>query len=69
MYVCLCNAVTDSDIRNAVDNGVRNMRQLSKATDCSTACGCCTQMAAEILQQALNEAREYPITIPVMQMA
>ena len=69
MYVCLCNAVTDSDIRKAVDNGVRNMRQLGKATECSTACGCCKEMAVEILQQALTEAREFPITIPVMQMA
>lgn len=69
MYVCICNAVTDSDIRKAVENGVRNMRQLSKATDCSTACGCCTKMAAEVLQQALSEAREFPVTIPVMQMA
>ena len=69
MYVCLCNAVTDSDIRKAVDSGVRNMRQLGKATHCSTACGCCKEMAAEILQQALAEAHEYRKSIPVMQMA
>lgn len=69
MYVCLCNAVTDSDIRKAVDDGARNMRQLGKLTNCSTACGCCTQMASEILQQALSESREFPVAIPVLQMA
>jgi bacterioferritin-associated ferredoxin len=61
--------VTDSDIRKAVDDGARNMRQLGKLTNCSTACGCCTQMASEILQQALSESREFPVAIPVLQMA
>ena len=69
MYVCLCNAVTDSDIRKAVDDGVRNMRQLGKVTNCSTACGCCSEMASDILQKALAETRECPVTIPVLQMA
>ena len=69
MYVCLCNAVTDSDIRKAVDDGARNMRQLGQLTNCSTACGCCTQMASEILQQALSEARKTSVVIPVLQMA
>ena len=69
MYVCLCNAVTDSDIRKAVDDGVRNMRQLGKMTNCSTECCCCTEMASEILQQALAEAREFPDAIPVLQLA
>ncbi len=69
MYVCVCNAVTDSDIRKAVDNGVRNMRQLGQMTGCSTTCGCCKEMAVEILQQTLAENRASPLMLPVMQMA
>lgn len=69
MYVCVCNAVTDSDIRKAVGNGVRNMRQLSQATGCSSTCGCCREMAVEILQQTLAENRSTPLMLPVMQMA
>ncbi len=69
MYVCICNAVTDSDIRKAVDNGVRNMRQLCQTTGCSTTCGCCREMAVEILQQTLAENRSTPLMLPVMQMA
>jgi bacterioferritin-associated ferredoxin len=61
--------VTDSDIRKAVDDGVRNMRQLGKVTNCSTACGCCSEMASDILQKALAETRECPVAIPVLQMA
>jgi len=69
MYVCVCNAVTDSDIRNAVDNGVRNMKQLGQATDCGTSCGCCRETAVEILQQTLTDNRQSRLPLPVMQMA
>ena len=69
MYVCICNAVTDSDIRKAVDSGVHNMKQLGQATGCGTTCGCCREIAVEILQQTLAGNRESRITLPVMQMA
>ena len=69
MYVCICNAVTDTDIRNAVETGVRNMRQLTQATGCSSTCGCCRETAVEILQQALTESRGFQQMLPVPQMA
>jgi len=69
MYVCICNAVTDSDIRNAVEDGVRNMKQLGQETGCSSTCGCCRDMAREILQQALEESRGFRQLLPGMQMA
>ncbi len=52
MYVCLCKAVTDSDIHEAVNGGVRTMRQLARETGCSSNCGRCAVTAAEILGQA-----------------
>ena len=69
MYVCVCNAVTDSDIRNAVDGGVRNMKQLSRTTGCGSSCGCCKDMAKELLQQALTENRESPGLLQILQIA
>jgi len=69
MYVCVCNRVTDSDIRNAVDDGISNIRQLSQSTGCSTSCGCCKEMATEILQQAVEDRRNTREIIPILQMA
>jgi len=69
MYVCICNAVTDSDIRNAVEDGVRNMKQLGQATGCSSTCGCCRETAIEVLQQALAESRDFRQMLPGIQMA
>ena len=69
MYVCVCNAVTDSDIRDAVDNGVCTIRQLRQKTGCTSTCGCCKDLACEILQQAMADTRESRVELPVMQMA
>lgn len=55
MYVCLCKAVTDSDIHEAVNGGVRTMRQLARQTGCSSNCGRCAVTAAEILGQATGQ--------------
>ncbi len=69
MYVCLCNAVTDSDIRNAVDEGVRNLKQLRQVTDCGATCGSCNEMALEVLQQAITTKRQSESLLHIMQLA
>jgi bacterioferritin-associated ferredoxin len=69
MYVCVCNSVTDSDIRNAVVNGVHNLKQLRRTTRCGDTCGKCEEMAVEILQRALTEKRESRRLLPVLQIA
>jgi bacterioferritin-associated ferredoxin len=58
MYVCLCKAVTDADIHEAVNGGVRSMRQLARATGCSSNCGRCAVTAAEILDQATSQGQQ-----------
>jgi len=69
MYVCVCNAVTDSDIRKAVDSGVHNMKQLKRTTRCGDTCGKCEEMAVGILQLALTEKRQTRNILPVWQIA
>jgi bacterioferritin-associated ferredoxin len=53
MYVCVCHAVTDSAIRQAVDNGVNTFRDLSFRTGCGTQCGSCVKLAREVMDEAL----------------
>ena len=54
MYVCICNAVTDSAIRAAVEDGARSLRDLSAQTGCSTQCGRCVPVAREVMDAALH---------------
>lgn len=57
MYVCICNAVTESDIREAVVGGARSLAELSARTGCSNTCGTCAEVAEEVLSQALRQHR------------
>jgi len=53
MYICVCNAVTESAIRKAVERGASNFNELSFATGCGTQCGSCVPMAREVMDEAL----------------
>jgi bacterioferritin-associated ferredoxin len=54
MYICICHAVTDTAIRNAIDRGVASLSELSFQTGCGTQCGSCVPRAREIMDQALS---------------
>jgi bacterioferritin-associated ferredoxin len=46
MYVCLCNAVTDREIRGAVKLGARSLGDLQDTLGVATCCGRCTDAHA-----------------------
>ncbi|NIM69355.1 MAG: (2Fe-2S)-binding protein [Xanthomonadales bacterium] len=54
MYVCICKAVTESQIRQAVAEGARDLKQLRAATGCSSKCGCCLETAQAVLVDELR---------------
>ena len=55
MYICICRAVTDKDIREAVSEGALSFSELSFKTGCSTQCGSCINRVREILDETLQE--------------
>lgn len=55
MYVCVCKAVTDGQIREAVDQGCCTMRCLRNELGVATQCGRCAVTAREVLDEALAE--------------
>jgi bacterioferritin-associated ferredoxin len=57
MYICLCNAVTDHDIRRAAADGVHNFADLQARTGCSDCCGCCESEARATLSDAVYQMR------------
>lgn len=57
MYVCICNGVTDSEIREAAENGVNSMRQLGKELGVGRQCGRCACTAREILRE--NQSSDF----------
>ncbi|WP_199153140.1 (2Fe-2S)-binding protein [Chromobacterium sp. ASV23] len=55
MYVCLCNAVTDSQIRQAVYGGATRMCDLRRELGIASDCGKCACMANQIRKDAQIE--------------
>ena len=55
MYVCICNAITDTQIRQAAESGVRSLWELQKALGVASNCGKCGEMAASIIRETTRK--------------
>jgi len=56
MYICICKAVNESAIKQAVRDGVTSFRDLSLQTGCGTQCGSCIKLAREVMDSALVDS-------------
>ena len=64
MYVCICNGVTDRQIREAVDAGCASVSELTMRTGCGASCGSCLEMAAAMVAEMHAE-----LPLPVLAAA
>lgn len=55
MYVCVCHAVTDRQIREAAQGGARTLRDLRRELGVASDCGRCATCAHECLCTANGE--------------
>ena len=59
MYICLCNAVTEREIRSCcAEEGARNLRDLERCLGVGSNCGRCRPAATEILKEEARASRE-----------
>jgi bacterioferritin-associated ferredoxin len=49
MIVCVCNNISDREIRQAVDLGVSSIDELRRDLGVATCCGKCAAYAEEVL--------------------
>ncbi len=54
MYICICKAVTDHRIREAVDEGNASFEALQESLDVCNCCGCCESEVRDILSESLK---------------
>ena len=63
MYVCICNGITEQDIREAAANGMHSLDELRDHLNVSGCCGSCAEHAEACLADSLPGAPEpYPAT-------
>ena len=58
MYVCICKAVTDREIRKAAAGGADSLYELQQALGVATGCGGCASDVQEILD---DQQRSGPV--------
>lgn len=57
MYICICNAVTDSQIIEAQQQGHTSLEQITRQLGVGNCCGCCIETATELLND--NKVHQY----------
>ena len=51
MYICICNAITEREVRSAVSLGCQNMADLRDGLGVATCCGKCEPDARRVLRE------------------
>ena len=62
MYVCICQAITDKQIRKAAAAGVDNLYELRAYLGVASGCGSCADQAQSILDEANQSSFAEPST-------
>ncbi|MFG3695849.1 bacterioferritin-associated ferredoxin [Stutzerimonas stutzeri] len=57
MYVCLCQGVTDGQIREAIYEGCCSYREVREATGVATQCGKCACVAKQVVRETLSSVQ------------
>ena len=67
MYVCICNGITERQVREVAAAGCRNVAELTMRTGAGAGCGSCLELAAQILVEA-QSANALPV-LPMLSQA
>lgn len=55
MYVCICNAVTEKEIYQAIADGAATVNQLREQLEVTGCCGMCLESVQDCLQKPLRQ--------------
>jgi bacterioferritin-associated ferredoxin len=56
MYICLCNAITDGQVRAAAAGGATRPKEVFATCGCGAQCANCTRTMLSILQEGAGTA-------------
>jgi bacterioferritin-associated ferredoxin len=60
MYVCLCNALTDRDMRANIVSGISSVAMVYRACGCEPQCGKCVPFVRNMLRENGETANSRP---------
>jgi bacterioferritin-associated ferredoxin len=57
MYVCLCNGITESQIRGAVGGGARSLSEPNLCLDMASCCGRFADCAQQVFHETFSSGQ------------
>jgi bacterioferritin-associated ferredoxin len=63
MFVCVCNAVTDAEVREAIEGGADTVQAVTRATCAGDDCGACHAYIEGMIEEH-REKRHLPVVSP-----
>lgn len=66
MYVCLCHAVTDHEINDAIAAGLDNVDALMHELNVATQCGSCLSQVFDLLESSNTPLAPQQLATPVI---
>ena len=69
MYVCVCRAVTDRDVRKAIDEGARTVQDVTRACCAGDDCGACHGQIEEMLEERAGGETLVTLRLPLSERA
>ena len=62
MYVCICRAVTDAQVKAAIDAGAHTVEAVTKACCAGDDCGACHERIEDLIEErAEHQVRSLPV--------
>lgn len=55
MYICICNAVTERQLKDCARSGAKSLDELAFQLGVGTGCGRCRECASGVLQEIHGE--------------
>lgn len=63
MYVCVCNAVTERQVHEAINAGATTIKALNRQLGVGAQCGACVSCAKECLSQTSVQKTSLPANV------
>jgi len=57
MYVCICRAVTEAEVRGCIADGACTVKDVVKRSEAGTGCGSCVEKIVALLRALADERR------------
>jgi bacterioferritin-associated ferredoxin len=59
MYVCICKAISDQDIKDAVNDGIDDLNGIQAHLGAATGCGSCVDHTLQVIEETLAQQLFY----------